>query len=110
MATFATFFSYTPETWQQMMANPGDRSAPVREFTAKVGAKLEALYFMFGQFDGITIFEAPDSVTAAAISIATTSSGAFSRMETHELIDPAALPDILGNAKAATAEFTPPGA
>ena len=36
-------------------------------------------------------------------------SGAFSRVETHELIEPDRLPDVLAKARAVTGDYTPPG-
>jgi uncharacterized protein with GYD domain len=33
---------------------------------------------MFGQYDGLAIFELPDAQTAAALSLTVTGSGAFS--------------------------------
>lgn len=32
---------------------------------------------MFGHYDGLAIFECPDSATVAALSLAATSTGAF---------------------------------
>src|SRR5215831_12804431 len=46
---------------------------------------MESYYWMFGQYDGLVIFELPDAQTAAALIPAVTGSGAFSRFETHEL-------------------------
>ena len=42
---------------------------------------------MFGQHDGVGVFEMPDSHSMAAVSLAATSSGAFTHFETHELIE-----------------------
>jgi uncharacterized protein with GYD domain len=66
-----------------------------------------AYYLMFGQWDGFVVFEVPDSAAAAAVSLAVTSSGAFSALETHELLDTAQFAEILGTA--AGLAYTPPG-
>ena len=42
---------------------------------------------MFGQYDGAGVFVLPDSHTMAAVSLAATSLGAFTRFETHKLIE-----------------------
>jgi uncharacterized protein with GYD domain len=42
---------------------------------------------MFGQYDGMVIVDVPDSEAAASIAFAVTSSGAFTKYETHELIE-----------------------
>lgn len=109
MAKFAFFFSYSPEAWNRMVLKPSDRTAAVRTMLEAQDARLEALYYMFGGHDGIVIFDAPDSRAAAAVSLAVTSSGAFSRHETHELITPAELVDVLDKAGASQQAYAPPG-
>jgi uncharacterized protein with GYD domain len=47
MAKFAVFFSYSPETWDQMLKKPGDRAAAVQDLASSLGGSMEALYFMF---------------------------------------------------------------
>jgi hypothetical protein len=42
---------------------------------------------MFGEYDGFAIAEMPDSVSAGAVSVAVSSSGAIARASTHELLD-----------------------
>jgi uncharacterized protein with GYD domain len=41
---------------------------------------------MLGTHDGILIADVPDSVSAAALSIAVTSTGAFKNAQTHALL------------------------
>ena len=41
-----------------------------------LGGKLEHMYYGFGDADVYAIFDAPDAVTAAALSLAVNSSGA----------------------------------
>jgi uncharacterized protein with GYD domain len=40
-----------------------------------LGGKLEAFYWTFGEHDAVVILDAPDSVKAAALSMAAASSG-----------------------------------
>jgi uncharacterized protein with GYD domain len=109
MAKFAMFFSYTPNTWAQMMKNPGDRLAASRAAIEPLGGRIEALYFMFGEWDGFSIIEVDDSDTAAAISIGISSTGAFSKVETRQLIAPEDLPAVLNRAAAGVERYSPPG-
>ena len=109
MAKFAVFFSYNAETWAQMIKNPGDREAAIRKLVEPMNGKLDAMYFMFGQDDGFAIIDLPDAATAAAASIAVSSSGAFKSIETHELIAPADLVGILGRSAQALGAYTAPG-
>lgn len=109
MSKYAFFFSYTSEAWARMISAPGDRTAVVRQVLGSVGGSLESIYWMFGSHDGIAIGEVPDSVSAAAVSIAVTSSGAFSHNETRELLSQEQLGQALEQAAATARAFQPPG-
>ena len=72
---------------KRFVAKPSDRAAVVRELAESGGGSLESYYWMFGQYDGVGVFGMPDSHSMAAVSLTATSSGAFTRFETHELIE-----------------------
>lgn len=107
MAKFLTLFSFTAEAIKRFTDQPSDRVAVARGVVESLGGKLETYYWMFGQYDGLVIFELPDSQAAAAVSLAVTGSGAFSRYETHELIQPGDIPPIVERARQIS--FQPPG-
>jgi uncharacterized protein with GYD domain len=102
VAKYLLLFSLTGETIQRFIAKPSDRAAVVRELVESVGGGLESYYWMFGQYDGAAIISVPDSHTAAALSLAVTSSGAFSGFETHELIEASDLTAIAERARGIT--------
>ena len=107
MAKFAVFFTFTGQTVKALMDHPSDRAAVVSKRCAAAGGRMESDYLMFGPWDGFVIAEVPDSSSAAAISLAVSSSGAFGRIETHELVEAADLQAILSTA--ASLSYTPPG-
>ncbi len=109
MAKHVIFFSYSSDTWARMINSPGDRTAAVRQVLASIGGSLESVYWMFGTHDGIVILDVPDSVSAAAVSVAVTSTGAFKHLETHELLTQEQLGQVLQQAKDATQRYQPPG-
>lgn len=109
MAKYAFFFTYSSEAWARMMNNPGDRTAAVRQLTESVGGTLESAYWMFGAHDGFVVADVPDSVGAAAVSVAVGSSGSFKHLETHELLTQEQLGQVLSRASAATKAYQPPG-
>jgi len=109
MAKYAVFFTYTSDAWARMIKNPGDRTAAVRQLADSVGGSLESAYWMFGAHDGIVIADVPDSVRAAAISVAVGSTGAFKHLETHELFTQEQLGQMLSHARDATQVYQPPG-
>lgn len=109
MAKFVVFFSYKPETWNRMITKPGDRLGAVRQMASDVGGSIESMYFMFGDRDGFVVLDMPDSASAAAVSLAVSSTGAFSHLETRQLIAPEDLPAVLEKAATARESYRPPG-
>ena len=107
VAKFLIFFSLKGETLGRWMENPSDRAAAVKDLAQSVGGTLESYYFMFGEFDGFAIMDLPDSKTAAILSVAISSSGAFSKVECRELISPDDINSIIERAKALG--YLPPG-
>jgi uncharacterized protein with GYD domain len=87
MALYLTRFSYTPETWARLAANPEDRREAARTYIESVGGTLHGFWYAFGEFDGYNLWEAPDTVSMAAVAIAISGGGALSRFETTQLIE-----------------------
>ena len=86
MALYLTRFSYTPETWTRLTKNPEDRREAARQYIESVGGKLHGFWYAFGEFDGYNLWEAPDSVSMAAVAIAIGGGGALSKIETIPLL------------------------
>jgi len=108
MAKYLVLFGLSGEAVKRFIAQPSDRAAVVRGAAESVGGSLESYYWMFGQYDGVAILELPDSKTAAALSLAVTSSGSFTTFETHELIEAGDLAAIAERARGLS--YRPPGA
>lgn len=81
--------SYSSETWAHMAQQPDDRETEVRALVDGLGGKLEAFYFAFGEVDVYAIVEMPDNVTAGAMAIAASSTGALRAFSTTPLVTPA---------------------
>ena len=109
MAKYVIFFSYTSEAWARMIQSPGDRTAAVRQLTGSLGGSMECAYWMSGARDGLVIFDVPDSVSAAALSVAVGSTGSFKSLETHELLSQEQLSQVLSRSKTAAQAYQPPG-
>ena len=86
MPLYLTRFSYTPETWARMIANPEDRRKAAAAYIESVGGKLHGFWYAFGAYDGINLWEAPDDVSMAAVALAIGSGGALSSIETTVLL------------------------
>ena len=86
MPMYLTRFSYTPETWAMLIANPEDRRKAATAYIESVGGKLHGFWYAFGSYDGVTLWEAPDNVSMAAVVLAIGGGGALSSIETTVLL------------------------
>lgn len=109
MPKYVLFFSYTSDTWAQMIDDPGDRTVAVCRVVESLDGSLECLYWMLGTHDGIGIAQLPDSAHAAALSAMITSTGAFKTVQTHELLTQEQLGRTLQLASSAGQAFQRPG-
>ena len=103
MAKFATFFTFKGETINAYIERPSDRAAAVRKLLEGVNGKLESYYWMF-------VTDMPDSMSAAAVSLAVASTGGFAHLETHELFTADQLAPLVAKAKAVRGAYKAPGA
>ena len=107
MARYAILFTFKGETVKAMMDKPADRAAAAAEIVEAAGGTMESYYLMFGAWDGICIATLPTSSAAAAVSLKVSSSGAFSHVETHELLTADELVGALRTADELA--YSPPG-
>ena len=100
MSTYLMRFSYTPQTWAKLLANPEDRRVAAREYLEKVGGKLIGFWYGFGEYDGYFMFEAPDNGAAAGVVLAIASGGALASVDTTVLMTVEETLDALKKGKA----------
>jgi uncharacterized protein with GYD domain len=86
MSVYMIQFTYTTEAWAALIKNPADRSEPIRKLAESLGAEYLALYYCFGEYDGLVLFEAPDDVTAAAVVLAAGKPGHLKSVKTTKLL------------------------
>ncbi len=86
MTVYMTQFSYTPEAWATLVKNPEDRGAPVKAMIEKLGGRFLSIYYCFGEYDGLVIYEAPDETTASAAALAATTAGHLKATKTTVLL------------------------
>ncbi|MBA2631394.1 MAG: GYD domain-containing protein [Chloroflexi bacterium] len=108
MALYLSRFSYTPETWARLVKKPEDRREAARTYIESVGGKLHGFWYAFGERDGISLWEAPDNVSMAAVAIAIGGGGAVSSLETTVLLTVDETLEALRKAQAV--QYRPPGA
>lgn len=97
--------SYTVEGAKGLQKDGGTkRRDAARGLVESLGGKLETFYFAFGDCDVVAIADMPDSVSAAAASVALAASGAVSNKTTVLLA-----PEEMDQAVRKSASYTPPG-
>ena len=106
MAHYLLQVSYAANAVKAMVANPQNREDAVRKVVESMGGKLHAFYFALGEFDVVIIAEFPDNVSAAAVALATSATGALSKFETTVLMTPAEGVEAMRKAK--TGAYAPP--
>ena len=86
MPSFLFQVSYTPEAWSALLKNPQDRTKAVAGPIEKLGGRAPQFWMSFGDYDIVGIVDMPDSVSAAAFSLALSAGGACKAVKTTPLI------------------------
>src|SRR5438876_7074150 len=108
MPLYLSRFSYTPETWVRLIGNPEDRRKAAQSYIESVGGKLHGFWYAFGNYDGYTLWEAPDNVSMAATALAIGAGGALSSLQTTVLLT--VEETLAALQKASSIKYRPPGA
>ena len=80
MATYISLISYTQEGVQKMKDSPA-RLEKAKKLFMSAGGDLKAFYLTMGQYDAVSIMEAPDDETATRLALIIGGQGAV-RTET----------------------------
>ena len=86
MANYLVQVAYTPESWAAMVKDPQDRSKVVEAAIKNLGGKIERFWLSFGDYDIVGVVDMPDSVSAAAFSMAVAAGGACKDVKTTPLL------------------------
>lgn len=86
MAYYMIQTAFTADAWSKMIKTPQDRAQQVRPMIEKLGGKLEGYWTCFGDYDAVLIVQAPDNISAAALSLAAAAGGALRAAKTTPLL------------------------
>lgn len=86
MAMYLFQGKYTVESFKRFVDKPQDRTEVVRKTVEAAGGKLHHLFFAFGNYDVVALFEFPDNEAAAATSMSAAAGGALSAGKTTVLM------------------------
>jgi len=82
MPIYITQGRYTRDAIKGMIVRPEDRADSVARLLSKVGGRLLGYYVTFGEYDFLTIAEAPSDVQMAAAILAAGSGGGITDLRT----------------------------
>ena len=86
MPKYLVSVSYSAEGAKGVRQDGGTKRREVATHAVEsVGGKVESMYFCFGEYDAVIIADLPDAASAAAVSLAVSSTGA-ARLTTTPLI------------------------
>lgn len=86
MAQFLVEVGYTPQAWATLVKMPQDRSQAVQTAVQNLGGKIERVWLSFGEYDAVVIVDMPDSISAAAFSMAVSAGGSCRSVKTTPLL------------------------
>lgn len=109
MPIYITQGRYTSDAIKGMVANPENREKAVAELMDKAGAKLVGLYFTFGEYDFLSITEAPNEEVMASALIAGAASGGVSHLRTSVAMTAKDAAKAFKSAAGLSKSFKPPG-
>lgn len=88
MPTFMVQASYTNTAWGKLVQRPENRMEALKPMMDRLGGQILSWYYTFGDYDVVVMFEVPNNVTAAAVSMAIAGSGAVKAFKTTVLMSP----------------------
>jgi uncharacterized protein with GYD domain len=86
MPIFMTEAKLSEESLAILSAKPSDRKKEVNKVIETYGGKLINFYWMFGEYDIITIYDAPDNSVAMAILLTLSAGGNVASHRTTTLV------------------------
>ena len=86
MPHYMTQFAYTSDAWAALAKNPQNREEVLRSLVEKLGGRLLAFYYAFGEYDGVFITEMRDETTIATVALAAISPGHLKAIKTTVLL------------------------
>jgi uncharacterized protein with GYD domain len=106
MPFYLVQLSYTNIAWNTLIKEPQNRLELVRPAIENLGGKVEFAFLSFGEFDVVALFELPNNVDAAVVSMLFMAGGAPRQVK----ITPLMTWDegVQAMKKAKKANYTPP--
>ena len=78
--------SYTAKSMAAQVKEPQDPVEVIRPTLEELGASILVAGFPFGEYDVLVVYEAPDDMTAASVSMAMAAAGEVKSAKTTRLL------------------------
>jgi uncharacterized protein with GYD domain len=101
--------SYSTGTWARLMRCMDDRVTAARRFADSLGATIDCIYWEVTTRSVYAIVDAPDSATIASADATLVQTGAFTSVDSHELLTQGQLSDVLAVASDVSRVYQVPG-
>jgi uncharacterized protein with GYD domain len=108
MAHYLIEVGYTPQSWSTQIEKQGNAIERITPSLDACGAKLECLYYAFGDVDVVGVIDFPSPEDAAAWALAIGSSGALRMLRTTPLLSIDQGIESLRRAEAIRKVYSPP--
>ena len=86
MANYLLQVTYAPQAWAALVDEPQNRTEAVQGAVEQLGGIVHSTWLAFGDYDVVSIFELPDNIRAAAISMAISAGGGVKAVKTTPLM------------------------
>ncbi len=86
MAYYLVQAAYGPDAWEALIAHPQNRAEVIRPGIEGMGGRIVGLWYAFGDYDLVGIFELPNNVDMAAFMLAIAANRAVKAVKTTPLL------------------------
>ncbi|MGI9538676.1 MAG: GYD domain-containing protein [Miltoncostaeaceae bacterium] len=94
---------------EALVNRPEDRLVSTTRFLQGIGGRLHNYFFSFGDFDIVLLYELPDNVSAATLSMVLSASGSITDIETTPLLTMEEAVGAMKKSGEAMGVYLPPG-
>ncbi len=109
MAFYLVRAKVSQDYMQALVERPEDRLVTTTRLLQSVGGRLHYYFFCFGEFDIVLVYELPDTVSAAALSMVMSSTGTVTEIETTPLLTMEEAISAMSQAGEVVGVYQPPG-
>lgn len=109
MAFYMMRGKFSQHAMGALVQRPEDRMLTTTKLLKGVGGRLHYYFFCLGEYDFVLLFELPDNVSAAALSMTLSASGSVNSVDTTVLMTMEEAIAAMRKASDASGVYQPPG-